>query len=209
MLLRACRSLAFRPRPAATLAAASCCPHGRSISIAVPGVARALSDITHLDLLESEPPARISAVWEAFHEGKRGVAGKCVDLAEYELIMERGAESPMFVFPVRRDKGHFMLLSQFTRADRMFVLTSLAEYQQSVSMAQPWASVHLFEELLTAKAIAPMRSEVVPERLTNAEAEHLLLLIRRYYGTPSYDKVWMFNHAEKRFDLDAYLKTCP
>jgi len=52
-LLRACRSLAFRPRPAATLAAASCCPHGRSISIAVPGVARALSDITHLDLLES------------------------------------------------------------------------------------------------------------------------------------------------------------
>jgi hypothetical protein len=50
---------------------------------------------------------------------------------------------------------------------------------------------------------------VVPERLTNAEAEHLLLLVRRYYGTPSYDKVWMFNHAEKRFDLDAYLKTCP
>ena len=51
--------------------------------------------------------------------------------------------------------------------------------------------------------------QVVPERLTAAEAQHLLLLIRRYYGSSNYDKVWMFNHMERRFDLEGYLAACP
>ena len=181
----------------------------RGVALSIPGVPRALSDVTHIDLLENEEPARISAIWEAFHETKEGVAGTCIDAAEYESIAKRGAESPMFIFPIRREGGHFMLLSQFATADRMFVLTSLAEYQQNPAVAQPWASVHLFDELLATKAVALMRTEIVPERLTEEEAGHLLLLIRRYYGTDSYDKVWMFNHANKRFDLDEYLKACP
>ena len=41
------------------------------------------------------------------------------------------------------------------------------------------------------------------------EALQLLLLIRRYYGTSSYDKAWTFNHFQARFDLDAYLASCP
>ena len=91
----------------------------------------------------------------------------------------------------------------------MFALTSLEEYQRSPTLAQPWASVHVFDELLSTKAVALLRAEVVPERLTTEEAAHLLLLLRRYYGTASYDKVWMFNHAEKHFDLDGYLAACP
>ena len=179
------------------------------MSLTVSGVPRALSDVTHLDLLENEEPGRISSVWEAFHETKDGIAGKCIEAVEYASIVERGAESPLFVYPIRRDGGHFMLLSQYSAGDRMFVLTSLAEYQQNVAMAQPWASVHLFDELLSTKAVALLRAEVLPERLTKDEAEHLLLLVRRYYGTKAYDKAWMFNHAEKHFDLDAYLKSCP
>ena len=38
---------------------------------------------------------------------------------------------------------------------------------------------------------------------------HLLLLVQRFYATSSYDKVWTFNHAERHFNLDAYLATCP
>ena len=48
-------------------------------------------------------------------------------------------------------------------------------------------------------------------QIANNCVQHLLLLYRRYYGNEStgYDKVWMFNHAEKHFDLDAYLAACP
>ena len=33
--------------------------------------------------------------------------------------------------------------------------------------------------------------------------------MRRYYGTDDYDRVWTFNHAERHFNLDAYLSACP
>lgn len=178
-------------------------------SLVIPGTPRELVDVVHLDLLQNEEPGRISAIWESFHESKDGIAGKCVDAIEHETIIERGSESPMFVFPIRREGGHFMLLSQFTAAQRMFVLTSLAEYQQNPAVAQPWASVHLFDDLLDTKAVALVRTEVMLERLTTEEAEHLILLLRRYYGTKAYDKVWTFNHSEKHFDLEAYLRDCP
>ena len=90
-----------------------------------------------------------------------------------------------------------------------FVMTSLEEYQKNEATAQPWASVHLFDELVTSKGVGLLRAEVVPERLTTPEAAHLLLLIQRFYGTSSYDKVWTFNHAERHFDFDGYLASCP
>ena len=91
----------------------------------------------------------------------------------------------------------------------MFVLTFLEDYRRAPEMAQPWASVHLFDELVTSKGVGLLRAEVVPERLTTPEAAHLLLLIQRFYGTSSYDKVWTFNHAERHFDFDGYLASCP
>ena len=110
---------------------------------------------------------------------------------------------------LRRDGGHFMLVSQYAAADSMFVLAFLEDYQRSPEAAPPWASVHLFDELLASKGVGLLRAEVVPERLTTEEAAHLLLLIRRYYGTSGYDKVWTFNHHNQRFDLDAYIAACP
>ena len=37
----------------------------------------------------------------------------------------------------------------------------------------------------------------------------LAMQMRRYYGTDDYDRVWTFNHAERHFNLDAYLSACP
>lgn len=177
--------------------------------ISIPGTPRTLGDITKLELLEEEEPLRVGAIWEAFHQEKPHMAGEAVEPEEFERIATRGAESPMFVFPLRREGGHFMLVSQYSTAHSMFVMTFLEDYQRSPEMAQPWASVHLFDELITAKSVGLVRSEVMAERLTDAEAEHLLLLVRRFYGTSQYDKVWTFNHFNQRFDLDAYLASCP
>ena len=130
-------------------------------------------------------------------------------LAGATALVERGAESPSFVFPLRRDGGHFMLFSQFAPAHRMFVMTFLEDYRKNPELAQPWASVHLFDELVVSKGVGLLRAEVTAERLTDAEAAHLLLLVQRYYATSNYDKVWMFNHAEKHFDVEGYLAACP
>ena len=177
--------------------------------LTIPGTPRTLQDVTKLEMLREEEPVRIGAIWEAFHDEQGGIAGAMIGPEEASLIVERGSESPNFVFPLRREGGHFMLFSQFTRTHNMFVLTFLEEYQRSPEMAQPWASVHMFDELVATKGVGLLRAEVLPERLTSAEAAHLLLLYQRFYGTSNYDKVWKFNHAERHFDLDGYLATCP
>lgn len=178
-------------------------------TLSFPGIARRLEDIVKLELLKDEEPARVSAIWDSYHDNKPALAGTRLDSSEYEQLWERACESPAFVFPIRRDGGHFMLYCQFAKAERMFVLTYLEEYRTNPQLAQSWASVHLFDELLDTKAIALIRAEVSPDRLTETEAEHLLLLIRRYYATSSYDRVWTFNHAERHFDIGAYLASCP
>lgn len=203
MLARRLPALALSRRSPLLLA------HRLSSSIAIPGTPRVLTDVAKTDLLEGEPPARVSALWEGFHDDKQFVAGVSIDPSEYNAIADRGGESPTFVFPVRRDNGHFMLFSQYSTAQRMFVFTFLEDYRKNPAMAQPWASVHLFDELIVSKGLGLLRAEVASERLTTPEAAHLLLLVRRYYGTDHYDKAWQFNHFQQRFDLDAYLAACP
>jgi predicted ATPase len=88
-------------------------------------------------------------------------------------------------------------------------MTSLEEYQKNEATAQPWASVHLFDELVESKAVGLLRAEVSTDRLTTDEAIHLLLLVRRYYGSPHYDKAWTFNHAGRHWDMDKFLADCP
>lgn len=168
MLRVAARATLRRPAPLCRVSARSL-----AVGIVIPGTPRALSDVTKLDLLQSEEPVRISAIWEAFHQDQKSVAGATVGPEDASAIVDRGAESPNFIFPLRRDGGHFMLFSQYSTAHRMFVFTFLEDYRKSPEMAQPWASVHLFDDLVTSHGVGLLRAEVVSERLTTDEAEHL------------------------------------
>jgi ATP synthase F1 complex assembly factor 1 len=181
----------------------------QSSSIALPGVPRRLADVAKMELFEAEEPSRIGTIWESFHEDKPELAACCVPAEEHMKIVERARESPMFIFPVRREQGHFLLLSQFDVAHEMFVMTFLEDYKRNPAAAQPWLSVTLFSELLTSKAVGLLRADFAPERLVKREGEHVMSLVRRYYGSDNYDRVWTFNHAERHFNLDAYLSSCP
>lgn len=89
----------------------------------------------------------------------------------------------------------------------MFAFTFLDDYRRSPGLAPPWLSVLLYGELLPTKGVALLRAEADTDRLTKAETEALLASVRRFYGTEEYDNVWAFNHFQKRFVLDKYLKS--
>lgn len=131
-----------------------------SSSMALPGVPRRLADVAKLELLEAEQPAALTTIWEKYHEDRPELSGSCVPAAEHAQIVERGRESPLFIFPVRRDQGHFMLLSQFDVQHSMFVMTFLDDYKRNPAAAQPWLSVSLFDELLASKGLGLLRVEV-------------------------------------------------
>ena len=185
----------------------------RSLSAFLPGVPRQLDDVVKRDQLVDETPARISSIWQMHHEDQAGVAGAAISAEEHDLIIERGNESPLFVFPLHRDGGHFMLLSQFAPKERMFVMTFLDDYKRNPALAPPWLSVLLFDELLPSKAVALMRAEADADRIRKAETSRLLSLVRLYYGTSAYGEratgVYTFNHADHHFKLDEFLKACP
>ena len=158
---------------------------------------------------QAEEPSRVAEIWEAYHSERPGVAGAALAASEHAVVVQRAAESPLFVFPVRRERGHFLLLSQYEPKSRIFAMTFLDDYKANPQLAPPWVSLHLFDELLQSKQLALARVEADASRLTTGEAEALLLLVRRYYGTDSYDRAWTFNHAPRHFDMDAYLASCP
>ena len=150
----------------------------RSSSLSLPGVARRLGEVAKVELLEAEEPERIGAIWDSFHEHRPELAGGSVTAEEHLKITERARESPLFIFPVRREQGHFLLLSQFNAPSDMFVMTFLEDYKQNPAAAQPWLSVTLFGELLTSKAVGLLRVDIAPERLSKREGEHVLGLAR-------------------------------
>ena len=55
--------------------------------------------------------------------------GSLLKVDDAELLIKRATESPHFVFPIRRDGGHFMLYSQFSTTDSMFVLSDTGGIQ--------------------------------------------------------------------------------
>ena len=60
--------------------------------------------------------------------------------------------APMFIFPVFRNDGYFMLLSQF-QDGKYCILTSLEEYKTNPAAAQPYLAFSFFDELANSKKI--------------------------------------------------------
>ena len=98
-------------------------------------------------MFAAEEPSRIGKIWETHHNDQPDSAGACCDAAEHDLLVERGRESPLFVFPLRRDGGHLMLLSQFDPKHAMWVMCYLEDYKRNPELAPPWLSAQLFPDL--------------------------------------------------------------
>jgi len=173
----------------------------------IPGLSRKLDDVVKLDLFAQAEPDRVLHLWAMHHSDKPDLVGAAAEPAEFERIVARGTESPSFVWPVKREGGHMLLYSQYSPADFMFAFTFLEDYRRSPGLAPPWMSVLLYGDLIPSKGLALLRAEADSDRLTKEETQGLLKLLRRVYGGDDYDKVWAFNHFQKRFDLDAYVKS--
>lgn len=85
----------------------------------IPGVPRKLEEIVKLELLAATEPDRLLHVWAGYHADQPELAGAAAEAEEFNLIVKRGTESPRFIWPVRRDGGHFLLFSQCALRPRL------------------------------------------------------------------------------------------
>jgi hypothetical protein len=168
------------------------------------GYVRKLDDIVKLDLLEREMAPAVKQIWEDYHREAEQAWGLAIDVAQYEVLRARLVESPMFIIPVRRDKGFFTLAMQ--HKERSISFTFLEEYKRSPETAVPWLFATLYDDLVASKGLALLRADFLPHLLTREEAVEVLKRTLELYASDKYDRVWIFNHASKHFKIDEYLK---
>lgn len=179
----------------------------RSLSFSYPAP-RTLKDITKLPLLVRESPDSIKKIWTDFHAQREDTTSIVLTKGEFELLAGRSKISPMYIFPVRRDNGFFVLLSQWQ--DNHCIFTFLEDYKRNPSTAQPYLAITLYQELLPIKGIVLVRGDIAIQHLQKLEGERLLHLLKdAYLGDRSYRMVDTFNNRPNEFDMEAAFREVP
>ena len=167
---------------------------------------RKLEQIIKYALLEREPPARIRAVWNEYHDARLDCVASTWSPAEFAAVNERRRRCPRFVYPVLRGGGaYFTLVAEWQ--DKFCIFTSLEDYRRNPGSAEPYLSVALFDEFLERKQVVLVRGDF-SGHLTKADAAHLVNLMRYYYFTDP-RAVETFNREPARFDFAAHLRDYP
>ena len=126
---------------------------------------------------------------------------------DHNTISHRSKQCPTFIWPVRRDGGYFVMLSQFQENHCLF--TVLEDYKKNPATANPWLVVSLYDAFVTQHKISLVRGGFSPPHLTRSECTRLLGLMHRYYVHDNFYKtVEDFNHRPKAFDATRHLSTC-
>ena len=82
----------------------------------------------------------------------------------------------MFILPVKRDEGHFIVVGQFK--GRTTLITHLEDYKRSAEAAEPYIAVSVHDEFVQSKDIALVRGDYAPDKLRKVLYTHAPLLLR-------------------------------
>ena len=87
-------------------------PPSRSFSGFAYPCPRRLREIMKMSAIERESTATIEMIWNSYHQMRSHTVSKVLSPTLYMQLMQNGQASPMFVLPVPKDNGYFMLLCQ-------------------------------------------------------------------------------------------------
>ena len=110
----------------------------------------------------------------------------------------------MFIFPVKKASGHFMLVSQYQ--DNSILFTYAEEYRKKGIFANPYFILTVFEELLETKKLALVRGDIIDFKMDKKDAHEITKNLLSFYLTPElYDHyVYPFNTDSGRFNYEKY-----
>ena len=167
---------------------------------------RTLDEVVKIDLLQEETPDRVRDIWDEYHLTKEDVVGQAWTADEYSAFTNTARDAPMFVFPIQRSDGQFVMLSQVQ--EKHCLLTFLDEYKLDPLGAAPWMSVTFYDDLAEDKGLVLVRGDVSVPKLTRPEGLHLIQLLKTFYLEQT-EMVDCFNNRPAEFDVMAHLSTCP
>ena len=176
---------------------------------------RALDAIVKLDLLREEPRERIEEIWRGYHAEREHTLAEVWSSEEYEAFkVAVQTAGPLFLYPVPRDGGYFVLISQTVGDGASCLYTYLEDFRQDPANAVPYLSIVFYTELAgspgdsdsggSGKGIVLVRGDVTPGALELDECRRLLGLTRSCYQDKLLD-VRCFNQGDPRFDFEKHI----
>lgn len=66
-----------------------------------------------MSVVEKENADVIQDIWAKYHIGKKHNIARSLSGSQYLSLKRNLIDAPMFIYPVKRDGGHFMLIGQF------------------------------------------------------------------------------------------------
>ena len=108
----------------------------------------------------------------------------------------------MFVLPVPKDNGYFMLLCQ--NQQKSFVCTYLEDFKKNPQGANPYFVMTLFDELVRVKHLALLRGDVISHMTQDEGGAIMELLLDSYLVDSEYETVRQFNHNPGSFDFEKH-----
>lgn len=141
---------------------------------------RRLDDVVKLGLFKNEDKTKIEAIWSEFYSKKEFNVAETWDAKTFsELTAASKRAGKMFVLPVFKGTGHFVVVSQIL--EKSIIFTYLDDYRRDPMNAQPYLVVTMYDELLKEKGLVLVRGDVTPVALEKVEGAWLLRMIRRFY----------------------------
>lgn len=73
---------------------------------------RKLREVAKVSMLAQEPTESLKSIWTDYYKGNLNIVSGTMSTEKFKFLVQKGKESPFFIFPVFRNGGHFILLSQ-------------------------------------------------------------------------------------------------
>jgi ATP synthase F1 complex assembly factor 1 len=158
-----------------------------------------------MSLVEKEPASTVKMLWEEYHAPRTENIAMTFTSDIYSTLFSRLKEANMFMLPVKREGGHFMMISQ--NQDNSLLFTFLQDYKQHQIFANPYFIFTFFTELQQSKDIVLGRGDIIDQKITREEARELMKSFFMFYMTSDLyeDFVQNFNFDSSKFN---YSKFC-
>lgn len=158
-----------------------------------------------VSLVIKESPATVEQIWSEFHREKSNACGVTMKASQFELIEQRVRDSQMFIFPVKKKSGYFMLISQ--QQENTIAMTFLEDFKKQRLLASPYFMITYYKELQELKGLVLIRGESLSSSIAKEDSVALLNnFIRFYTHEEHYEEfVSKFNKDQSKFDYQKYM----
>lgn len=155
-----------------------------------------LSDIMKLELVQDKSADELKQIWYEYHKTKDVIAAT-LTVQQFETLMTRAKDHPIFILPLPRSEGFEFILLQFSANTVHF--TPLLAYQIHAENAPECLNIVHYTDVQD-KGVILMRGEYDTKVLTGQEAQCLANELQMFYCSQDEAKLKVLETFTKQPD---------